>query len=130
MFVRFLDCFSHAVCGKIGLGVDVDVGALHSGGVRRDDRSFQQTVGHTFHQVAVLEDTRLALFRVHDEISGLDLYRARPLPLQRRRKVRASSASEAGLLDLLDQLIRRHRQCFCQARIASVIEVGIDDLAV
>src|SRR5712692_1583124 len=79
-----------------------------------------------FHEMPVLEDGRLALFRIDDDVAG-NWEVARRAPLSTGRKVGTAAAAQVGRLDGVDDLIGRQRgQRPPEAAIGALREGAVD----
>ncbi len=90
------------------LAAHVVVSDRRADGVTGDGHTLDQRMRIEAQDVAILEGPRLALVRVADEITlsgGGLLHEA---PLQARREPRATTATQTGTLDLVDDRIGRH----------------------
>ncbi len=97
--------------------VDEDAGGLDCMG--GDEAALEQPVWHARHHLAVLERSGLRLVGVDDEVRGLAA-----LPVDERRlaahgEAGAAAPAQIRLLQLGDQVVRRHRACLLDARVAA-----------
>src|SRR5688500_4813948 len=76
-------------------------------GVRGDEGAFDELVRIALHQVPVLEDARLPLLAVDDDVLRLAGRGPARFPLARRGEERAAAPEQARGLDGLDDLERR-----------------------
>src|SRR6185503_3453157 len=72
---------------------DIDIGALAAQGIGRDDQPFDKQVREEFHQVPVLERTRLGFIRIAYQVSGHTLRLGQKAPLHTRRETCATATA-------------------------------------
>src|SRR5262249_62220285 len=65
---RLVDGDGQAFGGELGLAVYIEDGARGAHDVRGDQRGLEQPVRVAFHEVAILEDPRLALLPLHPQL--------------------------------------------------------------
>src|SRR5262249_9608535 len=102
---RSFDGGPQACRREIGLAVHVEDAA---GGAHREGGqhgALEDQVRIALHQMAILEDARLALLSVDDEELGGSAGGAAALPFHRRLKVRAAPSLQAGRADFFDHAL-------------------------
>ena len=92
------------------LAADVDERQLAPDRVRRDDHALDQRVRARHHQRDVLAGARLGLVRVQRQVVRLAVTLRDERPLLPGREARPAAAPQPGVLDLGDDLVRRHAQ--------------------
>ena len=100
----FQGCFS-SFRSEVSLGVDVEVAAGSAGGEGGYQRSLQEAVGQSLHDVPVLEQARLTLLGVDHQDSGTWKVTG-PLPLTGRGKVGAAPSLQARFQHAVDDVFR------------------------
>ena len=105
---------------------DVDVGRLRPDRVGRDHHALDELVRVLVENVAVLECPRLGFIAVADQINRLGVVRRDERPFHSSREACAAAAAQAGLLHLLGDLLRLHREGLFQIIISPVAQVTVD----
>ena len=110
------DRFAHALDRKRGLPADVDERLLRARGPGRNQDALQHLKGRALHDQAILERTRLGFVAVRDQHLGVIALLGHEAPLQTRGEARPAPASQARVLDELDDIARLHLDGPAQSR--------------
>ena len=112
------------------LGAHVNKSFSRADRVGGDEHALDEGVRIALDHRAVHERAGVALVRVADEVLLVALRVARGVPLEPGGEARAAASGEAGDLDLLDHLLRRHREDLADRLVAIHRLVGRDVLGV
>ena len=106
------------------LATDVDVGLLHLVRPAGDHDPLDELVRILVDDVAVLERAGFGLVGVGDQVNGLAAPAVEQTPLDAAGEAGAAPAAQAGLLHLVDELLRLACNGFPQRLVAPVPEVA------
>ena len=113
------------------LGPDVDIALVAAGGQARDHHALQHGMGVALHNGAVHEGAGVALVAVADDVLLVGLLPAGAVPLAAGGEAAAAPAPEAGVDDVLTDLLIRHlEQGPLKAGVAALGDVLLDVLGV
>src|SRR6185436_18554811 len=107
------------------LAADVDEGAVRVRGVGGDDHPLDEHVRGLLHQLAVLEGARLGLVGVADEVL-VDRPSRQERDLLAHRESCPAAAAQAGVEQVLQDLLARHSQRALERLVAAAALVHVD----
>ena len=111
---------------EVVLAADVDEAAVGTGGARRDCDSLDQLVRVLLDQLAVLEGSRFGLVGVAAEVL-VHVAARQEGGLLAHREAGAAAAAKARVLELLQDLLRRHLlEGLLDRSVAAELAVGVD----
>ena len=114
-----VDCGLEDLVLREVLAADVDEDAVGLDCVRGDEAALEQPVRHARDHLAVLERSGLRLVGVDDEIRRLAALPVDEGRLAAHGETGAAAPAQVRLLELGDQVVRRHRTCLLDARVAA-----------
>src|SRR5690606_32859693 len=115
----------------VELAADVDVGDLRADRVTRDETALDEQVRVPLHEDVVLEGARLALVGVAADVLRLQRVLLHELPLHAGGEARPAAATQARLLDFLDDVVRLHAERLLQRLITVLpLEIEVERVAV
>ena len=121
--------FVHRLLEDVELFVElhphVNVCDLRLRGVSGYDRSFEKLMRVRLHQHPVAEGRRFGLIRV-DAQKRVGAILRQETPFHPGREPRTTASAQVGLLDLLDDLLRRHFQRLAQGLISAARFVHLE----
>jgi hypothetical protein len=121
---RLGDRVAHPLVGVVVLAPHVQHAEGRLDRPAGDQHPLDQLVRVVLHEVAVLEAAGLRLVGVADDEALAAVDGRHERPLQAGREARAAAAAQAGRLDLVDHLRRRHRgQGLLGGGVAAVVAV-------
>ena len=124
--VGLVDGLLHGARGGAVLVADVDVSRAGPRGVAGEDDAFEHLMRILFHEDAVVEGAGFALVGVDAQVDGAGMVLGQEGPLEAGREAGAAAAAQAGVLDGLRDLGRRHfEDGLLQGLVAAVGAVGV-----
>ena len=112
-------------------GADINVALIGADGIGRDGHGLKHDVRIALQHRAVHESAGIAFVGIAKDILLVRLVGSRKAPLDAGREAAAAAPAQAGVLDGLDDLLRRHfGQHLAESHIAVHRDVFVDDLRV
>ena len=131
VFLGLLDGDFQAVDRNRILRAHINIAFRRADGITADCHSFHDTVRIAFQRGAIHKCAGVALVRVADDIFLIRLVHGGQLPLAAGWEAAAAAAAQPGILNHLNDLLRRvFCQALCKRLIAVVGDVFIDILRV
>ena len=131
VFPRLVNSYLQALDCDGVLRADIDIALGSAGGVAADGHCLDDAVRVALKHGTIHECAGVALVGVTDDILLIRCVRRGEAPLEAGRESAAASASEAGILDLLDDLLGGHLgQHLAQSGIAVHCDIFVDILGV
>ena len=128
---RLIDGNFQALYGDGIFSTDINIPGIGSNRISGNGHRFQYGMRIAFQDGSIHERTRIAFIGIADDIFVAWRLICRKLPFHPGRKSATASAPQAGSLDLIDDLLRRHfRQRLAQRLIAITSDVLADFLRI
>src|SRR6185437_12638705 len=105
---------------------NVNIGQSRIDRVTGNNHSLQQLMGILVNDVPVFERPWFRLICVANQINRFRSARLDKAPFDSAWKSSAAASPQTGSLNLVDDLLRRHRERFLQIFVTAVLEIAAD----